>query len=108
MPSRVVRRRPRPIAPIQMTLPNKPIPLAAVAERLNVSKSTVHRWRTVGVRGIKLSCVRVGARWFAAEPEVAAFLNVLNGRDVAGDPPDRKKRAAEKAALEQQLIALGL
>ena len=99
-----------------MRPPKKPVPLVKLARRLGVHVSTVHRWRQNGVGGVKLSCVKIGGRWFAAREAVSAFLAELNGgRDVSAAADSdgvgkaaERRRTAEAAALEQRLIARGL
>ena len=88
-----------------MALPDNLVPLTKLAKSLGVHLATCHRWRQRGVKGVRLSCVRVGGRWFATEAAAAAFLSALNGgADVtpAADGGDREE------ALEAVLAARGV
>lgn len=41
--------------------------------------STLHRWATHGVRGVRLQTTRVGARFWTTAASLAEFLDALNG-----------------------------
>ncbi len=43
--------------------------------------STLHRWTTKGVRGVKLETTRVGSRVFVTQEAIQRFLNELNTTD---------------------------
>lgn len=54
-----------------------------------LAPSTLSRWRTTGVRGVRLRCQRIGGRWFVRQTDLDEFLRALNEREgpeeLAGD-----------------------
>jgi hypothetical protein len=91
------------------------IPLTEAAKKIPgrrpgkaVSRSTLERWRTRGVRGVVLRTVRVGATVCTCHEWVREFLERLNA-PRAGEPPpqvrslSQRERAAARA--RQQLEA---
>lgn len=57
------------------------IPFAEVVRRLPQSGrgkpihiATIHRWRSCGVRSVKLSAVRIGGTWFTTWSAVRNFI----------------------------------
>lgn len=59
------------------------IPLAEVAKQLpgRPHVSTLHRWTTKGVRGVKLETTRVGSRVYVTQEAIERFLAELNTSD---------------------------
>ena len=49
-----------------------------------VHLSTLCRWRTRGVRGVRLAAVRVGSRWASSLAAVEQFILAVT---LAGSPP---------------------
>ncbi len=49
--------------------------LATSTGRRRVAVSTIHRWRSPGIRGRKLASVRIGGRWFTTESWFSAFCD---------------------------------
>lgn len=45
-------------------------------QRLHVS--TLHRWRTRGIKGRKLAATRLGGRWFGSLADVLGFCSTPN------------------------------
>lgn len=58
------------------------IPFAEAARSKQFAKrpvlSTLHRWRSPGVRGIRLEAVRMGSRWYTSEGAISRFNAALN------------------------------
>ncbi|MCC6679211.1 MAG: DUF1580 domain-containing protein [Phycisphaerales bacterium] len=85
--------------------------LPAIRERLQSSRpgarvaaSTAHRWRTSGVKGVRLKCWRVGGRWTTTAAAVSEFIAALNS-DTLPPPTSAGKR---QAAIDAQLDAIGI
>ena len=55
---------------------DKLLTLAAACKMLphRPSPSTLWRWRTHGVNGVKLECVRAGNRWYTTAAAMCEFL----------------------------------
>jgi hypothetical protein len=56
-----------------------------------VHLATMHRWRTVGLRGHRLPCVRAGGIWCSTETALLEFFMIisdLEGRPEDGQSPD--------------------
>ncbi|MCA8984816.1 MAG: DUF1580 domain-containing protein [Planctomycetaceae bacterium] len=62
-----------------------------------VHSSTIHRWRLKGVRGVRLSCVRVGGRWFTSQQRFQEFCRRLS--------PDRSDSSAPHSDLVSGRLA---
>ena len=87
-----------------------PIELVAKALQINVHVSTVHRWGSRGVRGVKLRTIRIGGKRYvtrAALDEFAAGVTaaVDGERHIA---PTTKTRCQGIAAAERQLDRRGV
>lgn len=40
-----------------------------------VHASTLHRWRSHGINGVKLHCFRIGAIWYTTQTAIEQFCN---------------------------------
>ena len=40
-----------------------------------VHSSTLHRWRSHGINGVKLHCFRIGAIWYTTKAAIEQFCN---------------------------------
>jgi hypothetical protein len=58
--------------------------------------TTLHRWRTRGVAGIRLWAVKVGARWYTSEDAIRTFIERLSSLRAL---PPKKSETALKADL---------
>jgi excisionase family DNA binding protein len=88
---------------------------AVVAERADVNLTTVYRWITQGVRGLRLAATMVGGSWRVAEANLDAFLAELTRRATAGSPAPvftaGQSPAAQRArsdAAREELRRLGV
>ena len=59
----------------------------------NISTTTLYRWYTQGVKGVRLRCQGVGRRLFVTEADLAAFM-----RDVADAGPQRRSKSSKAEA----------
>lgn len=74
------------------------ISLGNVAKELGVHRNTIHRWRRVGIRGVKLPFVMVGGTPFILRDDLERFIAALSDdRDPpaidADEASDRERRA---------------
>jgi hypothetical protein len=51
-----------------------------------VHPSTVHRWRSPGIRGIRLECLKIGGAWHTSMEAFQRFCERLSQRDDPSDP----------------------
>lgn len=91
------------------------IPLAEAAKRLpgRPHVSTLHRWRTRGVRGIRLRTMKIGGRRVVAlsdlEDFVAAVTAASDGeRPAAPRSSKQGQRQRDIAKAEAELDRLGI
>ena len=75
----------------EQMLPFSKIP--AWCDSTLVNRSTVHRWRLRGARGVKLETVRVGGRRFSSQE---ALLRFFDGTTAAADGTDSPQRNAHE------------
>lgn len=94
-----------PIAMVMISESSTLLTFAAVIAQLNqkygvrLHISTLHRWRTTGIRGRRLPAWRVGGRWYTRIEDLAAMME-------GDDPNPIKPPPAERAAAAQaQLTA---
>jgi len=78
------------------------IPVQKVAHLVNPAKppnlSTVWRWITAGVHGVRLEAVRLGGCRFSSREAVQRFVRALN--EEPGTVPAPPTAAAERAGRE--------
>lgn len=72
--------------------------IPAISRRfgMRVHLSTLHRWRSRGVRGRKLRCVRLGGRWLSSLCAIDEFSSV----PVIGGRAARAKAAMDSLKAE--------
>lgn len=102
---RKVVRIPRTTSDSQMVMSNnRLLPFSQLLKQLDrdlgvaLHVSTLHRWRTQGVRGQRLNATRLGGRWFARMEDIVGLMQ--------GDPPETiKPSPAARAAVAQAQLA---
>src|SRR4051794_35842743 len=82
--------------------------LPPLREGKPVNVSTVHRWCTRGLRGVRLEYVQVGGTKCTSEARLSRFFSRLGSSQTAPDQPEKKPcQRAEPADVECQLDLLG-
>jgi hypothetical protein len=64
-----------------------------------VAPSTLWRWATAGVRGVKLEVVRIGTTVCTSVPALQRFIAAINGRPASVTSNKRQER------VERELTA---
>lgn len=76
-----------------------------------VNPSTLWRWGTKGVRGIKLDMVMIGGIWHTSDEAVQRFVAAITAAAANGEQaPVRTNKQREKAiaAAERELAESGI
>lgn len=75
-----------------------------------VNRSTVHRWRLRGARGVKLETVRVGGRRFSSQEALLRFFDDTTAAADGASSPQRNahKRKREISDAEAYLKSEGM
>lgn len=82
--------------------------LEQAGERLLVSKATLYRWITVGMKGVKLEAARVGGRWRTSEEALQRFSDCLTPNQEpshasASSLPTLKERRRHSEEVERSI-----
>lgn len=98
---------------LESTIGTEALTAEALAERLHVSPQTVYRWRTVGVRGVRLPALRLGSAFKFAPVDVQQFLLRLSGRpdetpQTERAPHGRRRRLAVSPENAATLASCGI
>ena len=70
------------------------------------SSATVTRWRTKGVKGVRLNATRIGGRWWTTREDVVSFIASLNKQKTSvslQNPTLRKREIDREVAAAMQL-----
>ena len=70
--------------------------------------ATLHRWRTRGVRGVRLEAVRVGGRWHTSQAAIERFIIATTNAVSSNRSESEMPRNDEQQRVEQQLDQRGL
>jgi hypothetical protein len=70
-----------------------------------INPATIWRWGTVGVRGVKLETIKVGAVNCTSVQALGRFLATLNNQPIP--PPAAKQRADHHEVAERKLSQRG-
>ena len=73
-----------------------------------ISLSTVHRWVSEGVRGLKLRTVRVGRSLCTTEAWLLEFFERLNEPTTTAAPRARHPREAARERARRELEVAGI
>jgi hypothetical protein len=79
--------------------------LTTLAHREGVSPSTVWRWASRGVRGVRLESALVGGRRMTSAEAFARFAEATTATAAGGSPPQRTNRE-QSAAIRRAEEAL--
>jgi hypothetical protein len=64
-----------------------------------LSATTIQRWFTIGVRGVRLQCTQIGARRFTTPEAIDHFFDSLAVKgSAAGEPASRNNEVRVSAA----------
>lgn len=66
-----------------------------------VHLATMHRWRTVGLRGHRLSCIRAGGIWCSSEAALIEFFTNMS------TPAPSTRPSTDGAPFDSQLAEHG-
>jgi Protein of unknown function (DUF1580) len=81
--------------PAQPNLPDR-----RGGKRIHVS--TIHRWRSAGMRGVRLEALRVGGTWCTSiEALQRFFVRLAEAQEKA--PPTTERRAHDLDAVDRKL-----
>jgi hypothetical protein len=90
------------------------MPLAQAARRLprlrggrRVAPSTLWRWASAGLRGVRLEVVRVGGTCCTSEEALRRFFDATNGV-VRGGPAATGAERPAPSEVERRLDAIGI
>jgi hypothetical protein len=80
------------------------------ARRLNVNPATLWRWRTVGVRGVKLETVLCGGRRRTSAEALQRFSDRITAVSDGEPIPSRTARQRERAfaQAEREIADFGI
>lgn len=86
------------------------ISLSKLARQEGLNPTTVWRWASRGVRGVKLETINVGARRYSSRPAFERFVErttaVANGEAIPSRTTRQKEAAISRA--EAELAAEGV
>ena len=71
----------------RMVLLSKAAVLLPTRNEKKVHPSTLHRWRSRGIRGVRLTCNRVGGCWFTTQNALDAFCAELSANPESKPSP---------------------
>jgi hypothetical protein len=70
--------------------------------------STVYRWISRGVRGVRLEAIRIGGVTYTSREAVQRFADRLTGVSPSQAAPPSAARRRREAEVERQLAQAGL
>ncbi|ODA32128.1 helix-turn-helix domain-containing protein [Planctopirus hydrillae] len=84
--------------------------LGEACRRLSVvaSPPTLWRWRTRGVNGVKLECVRAGRKWYTTYEALNRFLDAQSSLPVPSPAPKSQELSIRSDKTHDRLKAAGL
>ena len=74
----------------RMVLLSEAASLLPTRNAKKVHPSTLHRWRSKGVRGVRLACYRVGNCWFTTQNALDEFSAKLGASSESKPKTDQK------------------
>jgi hypothetical protein len=69
--------------------------------------ATLHRWRSKGLRGIRLQALRVGGVWMTTDAALATFFAQLSGSSLETHGRDEPSGPAAASGRGEPLEATG-
>jgi hypothetical protein len=67
--------------------------------------ATLHRWRTQGLKGVRLASLKLGGRWHTSLEALGRFFDSLSGQNQS-PPPGRAANTKPSEASNKALLAL--
>jgi hypothetical protein len=86
----------------RMVLLSKAAVLLPIRNAKKVHPSTLHRWRSKGVRGVRLNCNRVGGCWFTTQNALDAFC-----AELSANPESKPSPKVDPKLIDQELKKRG-
>lgn len=91
------------------TLTERTFPLSQAARRFvsprgpkGLHPSTPHRWRSPGIAGVRLECLKVGGAWHTSEAALQRFFERLTAAQSVTPPENSTERAGGPAEAEAE------
>ena len=76
-----------------------PVKTVQLAREINVSQSTVWRWRLLGWQGVFLDCIRFGKDWYTTREAFADFVAQTNWVYAPNRPNKNRVLPAQQGLL---------
>ena len=70
--------------------------------------STIHRWRLVGIKGIRLEAIRVGCSWVTSLQAYQRFCDALTSNVTKTDSEVKTPKVIDQQQIERRLDDLGI
>lgn len=67
-----------------------------------VHPSTLHRWRSPGVHGVRLDCIRIGGAWHSSIEALQRFAERLSLEASPTNPPAQTQNGAPATDCKHQ------
>lgn len=81
--------------------------LSQAAALATVSRDTVRRWLTKGLRGVRLAACRCGGHWRTSREAVGRFLVAVDPANAARPGPSAAQRRKDSERIDRELAAAG-
>ena len=100
-------------SPLSLAQAARLVPPTRLDKQVHVS--TILRWISHGVRGVRLEAVRIGVRWVTTHEALERFSAALTAQHFSPPSPigtssrqDTSRRQRQQERVEEQLSALGI
>ena len=86
----------------RMVLLSKAAVLLPTRNEKKVHPSTLHRWRSKGIRGIRLVCTRIGGCWYTTQNALEEFC-----RKLSASPESKPSPKVDSTLIDRELEKRG-